>query len=149
MRAAGRGCCEPASTIECSISEPAIVDVAVDRGVGADVGVDDARAGGDDRRARAPGVRSSVRALLDDHPALDLGVDQLPVHPRLEVLEHEAVGLEHVLEPAGVLPPALDDVRLDPLAVVDQGWIASVISSSPRAEGSIERAASKIAGPNM
>ena len=27
--------------------------------------------------------------------------------------------------------------------------IASVISSSPRAEGSIERAAAKISGPNM
>ena len=33
--------------------------------------------------------------------------------------EHEAVGLEHVLELAGVLPPAGDHVRLDAQAAVD------------------------------
>ena len=38
----------------------------------------------------------------------------------LEVLEHEPVGLEHVVELAGVLPPAAHRVALDPAAAVDQ-----------------------------
>jgi hypothetical protein len=39
---------------------------------------------------------------------------------RLDGVENQAVGLEHVLELAGVLPPALDDVRPDLEAAVDQ-----------------------------
>ena len=59
-------------------------------------------------------------ARLDHHAAVDLGVDQLALDAALDRVEHEPVGREHVLEPAGVLPPALDDVRLDAHAAVDQ-----------------------------
>ena len=38
----------------------------------------------------------------------------------LEAVEDQAVGLEHVLELAGVLPPAGDHVRLHAQAAVDQ-----------------------------
>ena len=48
-----------------------------------------------------------------------------------------------------VLPPALHDVRLHPHPGVDRCWIASVISSSPLAEGSIALAASWIFAVNM
>ncbi len=61
-----------------------------------------------------------ARAGLDHHPPLDLGVDDLAVDARLEVLEHQAVGLEHVRELARVLPPAAHRPRLDPRTVVDQ-----------------------------
>ncbi len=46
---------------------------------------------------------------------------ELAVDPLLDVLQDQAVGLEHVLEHAGVLPPALDDVGLDAKARFDQG----------------------------
>ena len=64
------------------------------------------------RSSRAPG---SI-----DHAAVDLGVDQLALDAALDRVEHEPVGGEHVLEAAGVLPPAADDVRLDPHPVVDE-----------------------------
>ena len=65
--------------------------------------------------------RSSLRAGLDHDPALDLGVDvSSPSMRALDVLEHQAVRLEHVVELPGVLPPAADGVALDPLAAVDQ-----------------------------
>src|SRR3954466_16139689 len=35
-------------------------------------------------------------------------------------VEDQPVGLEHVVEPAGVLPPAAHDVRLDAVALVDE-----------------------------
>ena len=38
----------------------------------------------------------------------------------VERLEHDAVGLQHVLELAGVLPPAAHDVRVDVQATLDQ-----------------------------
>ena len=94
-------------------------------------------------------LRSSLAPLLDDDPALDLGVDQLPVHPALQVLEHQAVGLQHVLQAARVLPPARTMCGSTRLPSSIRAWIASVISSSPRAEGSIDLAAAKISGPNM
>ena len=90
-----------------------------DRRVRADVAVGQPRAGADDRR---PADRAALEpgARLDDDPAVDLRVDQLAVDPPLDRVEHEPVGGEHVLELAGVLPPALDDVRLDAAARVDQ-----------------------------
>ena len=111
---------EPARMIECSTSERRTWTSVADRGVGADVGVLDAGAGADHGRA-ADDRAGQRRARLDDDPALDprLLVD-LALEPRLDLLEHEAVGLEHVGELAGVLPPAADDLRLDPVAVVDQ-----------------------------
>ena len=61
------------------------------------------------------------RAGLDHHLALDaaLGV-HLAVDAALERVEDQAVGLEHVFQLAGVLPPALDDVRLHGQAAIDQ-----------------------------
>ena len=79
-------------------------------------------------RARAPMItgprmteRSIDRAGLDDDFALDagLGVDRAVDAP-LDRVEHQPVGLEHVLELARVLPPAVDDVRPDLEAAVDQ-----------------------------
>ena len=66
------------------------------------------------------GAALEPRAGLDHDPTVDLGVDQLALDPRLDRVEHEPVGGEHVLELAGVLPPALDDVRLDAPAAVDE-----------------------------
>ena len=60
------------------------------------------------------------RAALDRHAALDARVDQLAVEALLDVVEDQAVGLEHVLHLAGVLPPAAHDVRVDPQPGVDQ-----------------------------
>ena len=47
------------------------------------------------------------------------GLEQLAADVARDGAEHQAVGLEHVLEPAGVLPPAGDHVRLDAQAAVD------------------------------
>ena len=96
------------------------VDVVADRGVGADVGVLDAGAGADHGRA-ADDRAGQRRARLEHDPALDPGaLVDLALDPRLQLLQHQPVGLEHVGELAGVLPPAAHDLGLDPVAVVDQ-----------------------------
>src|SRR5215210_4371684 len=96
-----------------------LLDEAVlrDRGVGPDVGVDEARARADDR---GPADRRALEhgAGLEDDAPVALRVDELAVDARLDAVEHEPVRLQHVLEPAGVLPPTLHDVRLDDLARV-------------------------------
>ena len=81
---------------------------------------DDARAGADDHRA-ADDRSLDRRARLDDDLALDarLRVDRA-VDPPLDRVENQPVGLEHVLELAGVLPPAVDDVRPDLEPAIDQ-----------------------------
>ena len=93
--------------------------VLADRRVRPDVAVGELRAGADDRR---PADRRALepRARLDDDAPLALRVDELAVDAPLDAVEHEPVGLEHVVEPAGVLPPAAHDVRLDALAAVDE-----------------------------
>ena len=94
--------------------------------------------------------RSSTAPGLDDDAAVDLRVDELALDAPLERLEDQAVGLEHVVEAPGVLPPAAHDVRLDRRAAASTShWIASVISSSPRPDGWIARAASWMRGVNM
>ena len=93
------------------------------------------------RSSRAPG--------LDDDAAVDLRVVELALDAALDGVEDQPVGLEHVVEAAGVLPPAAHDVRLDRWPSSTSHWIASVISSSPRADGWIARAASWISGVNM
>jgi hypothetical protein len=40
--------------------------------------------------------------------------------PRLQRVEDDAVGLQHVLELARILPPSLDDVRADGVALIDE-----------------------------
>ena len=123
--------------------------VRADRRVGADVGVGQPRVRADDRRA-AHDRAHELGARLDDHaPVARGGLVERALDARVDRVEHEPVGLEHVLEAAGVLPPALDDVRLDAPPASTRCWIASVISSSPRAEGSIARAASWIPAVNM
>ena len=96
------------------------VDVVADRGVGADVGVLDVGAGAD--HGRAADDRAAQRgAGLEHDPALDPGLlVDLALDLGLQLLEHEPVGLEHVGELAGVLPPAADDLGADRAAVVDQ-----------------------------
>ena len=61
------------------------------------------------------------RARLDDDLAFDarLGVDRA-VDPAFDRVEDQPVRFEHVLELAGVLPPAVDDVRPDLEAAIDQ-----------------------------
>ena len=105
-------------------------------------------AAADDRRA-AHGRALQPRAGLDHDPPLHARVDQLALDALVEVVEDQLVGLEHVLHLAGVLPPAVHDVRVDAQAAVDQRLdrVGDLELAAP--EGSIARAASKIAGVNM
>ena len=65
--------------------------------------------------------RVSVAPGLDHDPALDPRVlVDLALELGLQLLQHQAVGLEHVGELAGVLPPAAHDLGADRVAVVDQ-----------------------------
>ena len=89
-----------------------------DRGVGADVGVDQPCSRADDR-GPAHGRALDPRARLDDDATVELRVLDHAVAARLERVEDQPVGLEHVGELAGVLPPALHDVGLDAHAPVD------------------------------
>ena len=93
--------------------------ILADGGVRADVAVDEARAGADDR---GPAHDRSLqpRAGLDDDAPVDARVDQLALDALAQAVEDQAVGLEHVLEPAGVLPPSAHDVRLDAQAGVEE-----------------------------
>jgi len=93
--------------------------VLADRGVRPDVAVGQPGPRADDGRA-ADGAALQARALLDDDAAVDLGVHELAVEARDEGIEHEPVGLEHVVQAARVLPPPADDVRLDAATGVDQ-----------------------------
>src|SRR5206468_9307339 len=93
-------------------------DPHVDGGVGPDVRIRDSRPGADHRRPPDHGALQPS-AGLDHDTTLDLRVEQLAVDPALDVLEHQPVRIEHVVELAGVLPPAADGAALDPLAAVD------------------------------
>ena len=93
--------------------------VLADRRVGPDVGVGELRPAADDRRA-AHGRALEPHALLDHNASLDARVDQLAVHALGHVVEDQPVCLEHVLHLAGVLPPAVDDVRVHAQAAVDE-----------------------------
>src|SRR5207302_3458052 len=59
-------------------------------------------------------------AQLDDDASLDPGVDELALDPLVEVVQDQAVGVEHVLHLTRVLPPAADDVRVDGPSAVDE-----------------------------
>ena len=110
---------EPASRIECSTSAPSIDAALADRRIRPDVAVGQPRARADDRR---PAHRRALqpRARLDTTRPSTLRVDQLALDAPLDAVEDQPVGLEHVVQAAGVLPPALDDVRLDAPAGVDE-----------------------------
>ena len=87
------------------------------------------------RSSRAPG--------LDHDVAVDLRVDQLALDARARrVSRISRLASSMSSRRPGVLPPAAHDVRLDARPGSTRCWIASVISSSPRADGSIARAAS-------
>ena len=90
-----------------------------DRGERPDVGILHVGAPADDGRA-ADHAAHDGRARLDDHLPENLGGLDPPLAPSVQTVEDEPVRLEHVLELPGVLPPALDDVRLDPAVRVDQ-----------------------------
>src|SRR5437868_13538775 len=87
-------------------------DGVIDRGEWPNIGIDDARAPANDGRPTNHTVLDH-RAGLDDHLS-----DQLrttgngSLVRRLETVEHDPVGLQHVLQAARVLPPSVDDVRL-------------------------------------
>src|ERR671914_1178683 len=98
---------------------PLDVHVVADRRVRADVGVADLRPAADDRGA-AHGRALEPRPRLDHHAALDPRVDQLALDPLLQVVEDQPVGLEHVLDLAGVLPPSVHDVRVHAQPAVDE-----------------------------
>ncbi len=91
-----------------------------DGGERADVGADDPGVRTDDRGtddARA----LHDRAGRDAYPAEDLGVGvDLAVDPVFEVLQHGAVGLQHVVDVAGVLPIPGDGRRTDVQPLVQQ-----------------------------
>ena len=53
-------------------------------------------------------------------PSTRLSASTDAVDAPLQGLEDQPVRLEHVLELAGVLPPAVDDVRADGQAAIDQ-----------------------------
>jgi len=93
-------------------------DPVADRGVGADEAVAEPAPGADDGGAadRAP---LQPAAGADRHGALERGLEQLAAHVALQRAQDQPVRLQHVLELAGVLPPAGDDVRLDVQAAVD------------------------------
>src|SRR5262245_24928697 len=101
-----------------ALEHDAVLDLGVadlgalpDRRERSHVRVNDFRARADDDRA--PNHRSlDEGARLDDDFPFDarLGVDQA-LDAALEGVENQAVRLEHVFELAGVLPPALHEVR--------------------------------------
>ena len=120
IRASRSRTLEPSSMIECSTSARSIDAALADRRVGADVGVDEPGARADDRgAAHAASARARAPASITTRPST-VRVGQLAVDAALDRVEHQPVGLEHVLEAAGVLPPALHDVRLDAAALVDE-----------------------------
>ena len=113
------------------------MDVVADRGVGADVGVLDAGAGADHGGA-ADDRAGQRRARLDHDPALDprvlvdLAVDAASRSPRARA------GWPPACRRAGRCPSTSRVTTSDwtrwPSSI--RPWIASVISSSPRQEGS-------------
>ena len=101
--------------------------------------------GADDRRA--PDVRAlRPRPRPRPRPGRRAGWPRRrAVDARLELLQQEPVGLEQRRELAGVDPPAGQHARCGPGGPWSiSHWMASVISSSPRADGSIARTASWI-----
>src|ERR671919_1915075 len=94
--------------------------VGADRAEGADVAVHHAGARPDDGGVEEP-AGHQLGARLGDHPAPDgrPGVYR-SLDPRLQRLEHQPVALEQRILLARVDPPALEDLVVDAMAVVDQ-----------------------------
>ena len=93
--------------------------VLTDRRIRADVAVAQVSSGADDRRS-AHARALQARARLDHDASVDLRVDQLALDGLGQVVEDQAIGLEHVVEASRVLPPAAHDVRLDAAAAVHE-----------------------------
>ena len=95
-----------------------------------------------ERSSRAPGSMTTRPSTCESISS--------PSTRALDRVEDQPVGLEHVVEAAGVLPPAAHDVRLDAPAAVDEVLDrVGDLELAARATGSIARAASWIAGVNM
>src|SRR5207302_4544732 len=89
------------------------------RRIWADVAVVQTRARADDRGA-AHGRALEARTRFDHDAAVDAAVQQLALDSLEDRVQDQAIGLEHVLEPARVLPPAAHDVRLHAHAPVHE-----------------------------
>src|SRR5205814_8722145 len=89
------------------------------RRVWADVAVVQTRARADDR---GPADRRALeaRTRLDHDAAVDAAVHQLAFDALQDRVQDQAIGLEHVIEAARVLPPAAHDVRLHAHASVHE-----------------------------
>ena len=120
--------------------------VGADRRVRPDVGVDETGAGADDRGAAHDRVRSSsAPASMTTRPSTRELLVDVPVDAALDRVEHEAVAVRAAGPSCRCrsTSPARTSWRTRwPWS--SSHWIASVISSSPRADGSIARTASWI-----
>src|SRR5450631_277591 len=93
--------------------------VEIDRRERTDVGVVDHCAAADDRRP-AHNTVAQRRSLLHHHLAVEAHIlADGAVAPGLEGVEDHPVCFEDVIQAAGVLPPALDDVGQHALAGID------------------------------
>ena len=111
---------EPASRIECSTSARSIDAVLADRRVRADVAVDQARAGADDRRAAdGAALERARRPRSTTRPSTCESTSSPSMRVSMRVEDSRLASSMSSRRP-GVLPPALDDVRLDAAAGVDE-----------------------------
>src|SRR5262245_29470539 len=96
------------------------LSIAHDRSKWPDIGVDDFRTSADDDGTAYHRVLDDG-AGFDDHLALDSRLDiDGAIDAPLNRVENQPIRFEHVLEFAGILPPAVDDVRPHFQAAVDQ-----------------------------
>ena len=90
----------------------------------------------------------SAPASTTTRPSIVDAASTVPSSAGLDLLQQQPVGLQQRRQLAGVDPPAGEQLGAHPVAGVISHWMASVISSSPRAEGAIARTASWIVGSN-
>src|SRR5829696_70948 len=123
-------------------------DILADRGVGADVGVGQLRAGADDRGS-AHCAADQLGSRLDRHPPSKREAVSSPSSRsvRSSRISRLASSMSCTWPVSFHQPCTTCGSTRRPESTSD--WMASVISSSPRALGSIDRAASNTLGVNM